>query len=371
MFGGSKGRKGGKHVRSAKKETSAASTERHPKKVHRISTDPKKKSHNGSTLKGPVVSNSGGNASRDFANDRQQIPFKNKLEERAYKKANRIPLYAPASGGKKGDGDATAKRSSGASSAAQRRAIMKAKGDDAVLEHFRTKLSSSTFRLLNEQIYNSPVAFASQLLRDPSTYADYHNGYRQQLEQWPLKPSQVVVDALLGDRRGRFLANKAKSMPGYIPTSWVIADMGCGDAQIAQAMRPKGYTVHSFDFCAVNDYVTVANTTSVPLDNNTVDICIFSLSLMSTDYVECLYEAFRVLKPKRLLKIIEVRSRVPHPKRFSELVESIGFYLDYYDTVGKYFVAYDFIKREDQAKANRGVKYDPREVLVASLYKKR
>ncbi|RNF23174.1 putative methyltransferase [Trypanosoma conorhini] len=368
MLGGAKQR----HGRSAKKAATATATTA-AKKSNKPGTPLQTKGHNGSTLKGPVVAHASGNASRDSANDRQQIPFKSKLEERAYKRAKRIPRYAPAPGGNGsgGSGSAVAKRPSGASSAAQRRAILRAKGDDAVLEHFRTKLSSSTFRLLNEQIYNSTVAFASQLLRDPSTYADYHNGYRQQLEQWPLKPSQVIVEALLGDRRGRFLANKAKSMPGYIPTSWVIADMGCGDAQVAQAMRPKGYTVHSFDFCAVNEYVTVANATSVPLDDNSVDICIFSLSLMSTDYVECLYEAFRVLKPKRLLKIVEVRSRIPHPKRFSELVENIGFDLDYHDTVGDYFVAYDFLKREGQTKANRGVKYDPQEVLVASLYKKR
>ncbi|ESL08474.1 hypothetical protein TRSC58_03823 [Trypanosoma rangeli SC58] len=371
MLGGAKQRNLKRHERPAKKATTTAAAGKPAGKSNKPGTAPRTKSHNGSTLTGPVVAHAGGSAGRDSANDRQQIPFRSKMEERAYKKAKRIPRYAPGPGGDNNNSSVVAKRPSGASSAAQRRAILKAKGDDAILEHFRTKLSSSTFRLLNEQIYNSTVAFASQLLRDPSTYADYHNGYRQQLEQWPLKPTQVILEALLGDRRGRFLANKAKSMPGYIPTSWVIADMGCGDAQIAQTMQPKGYTVYSFDFCAVNEYVTVANATSVPLDGNSVDICIFSLSLMSTDYVECLYEAFRVLKPKRLLKIVEVRSRIPHPGRFSELVENIGFDLDYHDTVGDYFVAYDFLKREGQAKANRGVRYDPQEVLVASLYKKR
>nr|CCC89299.1 unnamed protein product [Trypanosoma congolense IL3000] len=160
-------------------------------------------------------------------------------------------------------------------------------------------------------------------------------------------------------------------MPGHIPPSWVIADMGCGDALIAQTLKPKGYTVHSFDLHAVNEHVTVANIARVPLEKNSVDICVFSLSLMSTDYIKCLYEAFRILKPKRLLKIVEVRSRVPNPGRFAKLVENIGFSLDFHDTVGDYFVAYDFIKVGGQSHPNREQIYDPQEVLVPSLYKKR
>ncbi|CAJ16052.1 ribosomal RNA-processing protein 8, putative [Trypanosoma equiperdum] len=322
-------------------------------------------------LYGPVVVHSSGCASRDSANDRRGIPFKNKHEEREYKKAKHIPKYAPNPTGGKGENGEPTPRPSGASSAAQRRAIRRVRDDDSVLEHFRTKLSASTFRLLNEQIYNSPISSVAELLRDPSTYADYHNGYRQQIQQWPIKPYDVILQALLEDRRGRFVANKAKSMPGYIPSSWVIADMGCGDAQVAQALCPKGYTVHSFDLHAMNEYVTVANIAHVPLEKKSVDICIFSLSLMSTDYIKCLYEAFRILKPKRLLKIVEVRSRVPHPRRFAELVEGIGFTLDYHDTVGDYFVAYDFIKLDGQESANQHPKYDPQEVLVPSLYKKR
>ncbi|ORC89041.1 putative methyltransferase [Trypanosoma theileri] len=369
MLGNAKKRNTEKFKKSAKKESKPTSkAEGAASASNNINN--KKKNRNASVLKGPVVSHASGGASRDSANDRRQIPFKNSYEERAYKKANRIPRYAPSPGDGKSNA-APMQKACGASSAAQRRAILKMKNDDDLLEHFRTKLSSSTFRLLNEQIYSSNVAFANQLLKDPSTYADYHNGYQQQLQQWPMKPSQVIIEALLGDRRGRFLANKAKSMPGYIPTSWVIADMGCGDAQIAQALKPKGYTVHSFDFCAVNPHVTVANAAKVPLENDSVDICIFSLSLMSTDYEKCLLEAFRVLKPGRLLKIVEVRSRIPHPRRFAELVEEIGFTLDYHDAVGDYFVAYDFLKRTGQTEANKEFRYDPQEVLVASLYKKR
>lgn len=40
------------------------------------------------------------------------------------------------------------------------------------------------------------------------------------------------------------------------PKSLVVADMGCGEAKIAQSVKQK---VHSFDFIKLNDYVTECN----------------------------------------------------------------------------------------------------------------
>ncbi|CAJ1023416.1 Hypothetical methyltransferase/Methyltransferase domain containing protein, putative [Leishmania lindenbergi] len=325
------------------------------------------KRKDGSTLKGPVVSHGDYMASRDSANNRKNVPFSNKMEEKIYRKEHRVPKYNSIVD----PGRQNLAKAAGASSAAQRRRVLRQKGDEDLLDHFRARLNASTFRLLNEQVYNAPTALASRLLRDESTFRDYHTGYHQQLVQWPMNPNTLIVEALLGDRRGRFLANKGKSMPGHLPPSWVVADMGCGEAQIAAALKPKGYTVHSFDFFALNPLVTVADTTRVPLEDNSVDICVFSLSLMATDYVKSLFEAFRILKPKRLLKIIEVRSRVPFPRKFAELVEDIGFDMDYSDVAGDYFVAFDFIKKDKQAAANTQLRHEPSDVLVPSLYKKR
>ncbi|KAK7202188.1 ribosomal RNA-processing protein 8 [Novymonas esmeraldas] len=320
-----------------------------------------------STLKGPVVSHGDFTASRDSANNRKNIPFSSTMEERVYRREHRVPKYNAIVDPQQQN----AAKAAGASSAAQRRRVLRQKGDEDVLDHFRERLNASTFRLLNEQVYNAPTTLASRLLRDESTFRDYHTGYHQQLVQWPMNPNTLMVESLLGDRRGRFLANKGKSMPGHIPPSWVVADMGCGEAQIAAALKPKGYTVHSFDFFALNSYVTVADTTKVPLPDNSVDVCIFSLSLMATDYIKSLAESFRILKPKRLLKVVEVRSRVPFPRQFAELVEDIGFDVDYNDVAGDYFVAFDFIKRDGQTTANTELRHDPGDVLVPSLYKKR
>lgn len=342
-------------------------------------------SRNRSTLKGPVVAYEY-KGSRDSGNDKKQAPFATKKDQTLYERKHPHLLQAnkgeggPAAAGnaKPASGAPTsAKREHTADSKSHRRHLRHARSGDDLLDQFRTKLQSSTFRLLNEQIYSSPNAFAGQLLRDPSTFEDYHRGYRLQLVQWPMNPNKIIIDAILGDKRGRFLANKAKSMPGFTPTGWVVCDMGCGDAQIAKALAPKGYKVHSFDFCPPKDapegLVVVADSAHVPLESKSVEICVFSLSLMATDYFDSLLEAFRVLKPKRLLKIVEVRSRIPNPNAFAALVESIGFTCDWFDVAGDYFIAFDFIKNDggEHAEANTQPLHHPGDVLLPSLYKKR
>jgi ribosomal RNA-processing protein 8 len=327
------------------------------------------KSTNRSTLKGPVVQHAAtvglpswdsGNVRKQVAPGQQQLQGQSGASGKQNKRLARDGL-APA--------QVRAELGFGSSSKTQRKAYARVHGD-ALLDSFKTKLTASTFRLLNEQVYSSPNAFAGQLLRDPTTFGDYHEGYRAQLRQWPVNPNQLIIDSILKDKRGRFCANKSKALQGYTPTSWVIADMGCGDAQVAAALRPAGYTVHSFDFCAANDLVTVASSTAVPLERASVDVCVFSLSLMATDFFDSLLEAHRILKPKRLLKVIEVRSRIPHPQSFAELVEGIGFSCDWCDVAGDYFVAFDFI-RNDAPEANIQPYHNPGDVLLPSLYKKR
>jgi hypothetical protein len=218
---------------------------------------------------------------------------------------------------------------------------------DALLDSFKQRLSGSTFRLLNEQLYTTPSPYAAQLLKDKSRFREYHDGYRHQLAMWPTNPNQLVIDALLGDRRGRFAQNKKQHVAGHIPPSWVIADMGCGEAGIAKAMLKAGHghKVHSFDLCNEgNPLVTVSDIAHTPLDDASVDVTVFCLALMSTNWFDFLVEAHRILKDNKLLKVVEVRSRLPKPEQFVGLVEALGFTSTWWDTVDTHFIAFDFVK---------------------------
>jgi hypothetical protein len=56
-----------------------------------------------------------------------------------------------------------------------------------------------------------------------------------------------------------------------------------------------------------------------------VDVAVFCLSLMGTNYVDFIREAHRVLKEGSELKIAEVISRFSDVDAFIELMDELGF----------------------------------------------
>jgi ribosomal RNA-processing protein 8 len=78
-----------------------------------------------------------------------------------------------------------------------------------------------------------------------------------------------------------------------------VADMGCGEAALAQHFQKrKGIKVRSFDLAKVNEFVEVCDMASVPLEDESTDITIFCLSLMGTNFLSFLREACRYTKLK-------------------------------------------------------------------------
>jgi ubiquinone/menaquinone biosynthesis C-methylase UbiE len=65
----------------------------------------------------------------------------------------------------------------------------------------------------------------------------------------------------------------------------------------------------------------------VPLDDETIDVAIFSLSLMGSNFVDYLKEAKRCLKRDGWLWIAEPSSRISDIEQFKELVRKLGFYM--------------------------------------------
>jgi ribosomal RNA-processing protein 8 len=77
----------------------------------------------------------------------------------------------------------------------------------------------------------------------------------------------------------------------------VVADLGCGDAALAQHFqKQKSVKVRSFDLVKVNEFVEVCDMANVPLDNGSIDIAIFCLSLMGTNFLAFIREACRYTK---------------------------------------------------------------------------
>ena len=100
-----------------------------------------------------------------------------------------------------------------------------------------------------------------------------------------------------------------------------IADLGCGDAQLARSLTDSGASgqlrlkVLSFDLHSCSPLVTKADISHLPLDNGSVNVAICCLALMGINWTSFIEEAYRVLHFKGELWIAEIKSRFGRTKQ--------------------------------------------------------
>ena len=189
------------------------------------------------------------------------------------------------------------------------------KNNNSIQQAFKARLAGSRFRILNEELYTTTSQKSYDKFREhPELFEQYHQGFRHQVESWPQNPVDVIVKSL---------TNKYQKKSKKATSRVVVADFGCGDAQLAKdllAVKPKTakasdnkmFKVHSFDLVSPNELVTACDMANVPLPDKSVDVCVFCLSLMGTNLADFIREAHRVLKDDGRVKIAEVRSRIEY-----------------------------------------------------------
>ncbi|KFZ08241.1 hypothetical protein V502_09468 [Pseudogymnoascus sp. VKM F-4520 (FW-2644)] len=189
----------------------------------------------------------------------------------------------------------------------------------------RQKLVSARFRHLNQTLYTTPSAHSLSLFSEnPEMFHEYHEGFRRQVEVWPENPVDTYIEAVR--RRGKVAANPrgkgehpdtAKEpdrmpLPRTVGTCY-IADLGCGDAKLTQALEKEKKAlkvqVFSYDLQNPSPFVTKADICNLPLEDNSCDVAIFCLALMGTNWVDFIEEAYRILHWKGELWIAEIKSR--------------------------------------------------------------
>ncbi|KAI1726561.1 putative methyltransferase domain-containing protein [Ditylenchus destructor] len=211
------------------------------------------------------------------------------------------------------------------------------------------RLTTSRFRFLNELLYTSNSKDTVKMFEDDQEAFDvYHKGYQLQVKKWPIDPVRKLIMDLCA-----------------LPESSVVADVGCGDAKIAQALGKK-FTIHSFDLVARNEYITVADMAALPLEKGSVDVAVYCLSLMGTNLSDFFKEANRILKIGGKLKIVEVSSRFRSVARFVIAVQKMGFNLKRKKLLSDFFLFMTFEKiGKVELKRPHGL------ILKPCLYKKR
>lgn len=119
--------------------------------------------------------------------------------------------------------------------------------------------------------------------------------------------------------------------------------MGCGDAYLARTL--KGYKIHSFDLVRYNEHITVSDIKKVPLEDESVDVIVFCLSLMGRNFVEFIIEAKRILKSNGILIVCEITSRIVSIKDFLKIFDCIQFSLSKKKDIHNYFQMFVFRKK--------------------------
>ncbi|XP_048534800.1 ribosomal RNA-processing protein 8 isoform X1 [Triticum urartu] len=233
-------------------------------------------------------------------------------------------------------------------------AIPKGRKPTSLLEKMRARLSGGHFRMLNEKLYTCSGQDAFDYFKnEPELFDVYHAGYQEQMSHWPEQPVNVIIKWLKSHNK-----------------SWTVADFGCGNAAVAKNVKNK---VFSIDLVSDDPSVIACDMAHTPLEPSSVDVAIFCLSLMGTNFPSYLQEANRVLKPSGWLLIAEVRSRLDpntggaDPDKFSEAISQLGFNLISKDEKNKMFVLFYFRKKE-KSKVAKNIEWPQ---LKPCLYKRR
>src|SRR5437867_3579903 len=144
------------------------------------------------------------------------------------------------------------------------------------------------------------------LRQDNWTYPLFLPLYQEARKDWPVVPYEEVI-------------KWCQRRSGY-----TIADFGCGEAKLAEALCER-HTVYSFDHVAINDDVVACEMAHIPLNDQTLDVAVFSLSLMGSNFTDYVREAYRTLKLDGHLHIYEATSRFSDRAAFADGLKRLGF----------------------------------------------
>jgi len=223
-----------------------------------------------------------------------------------------------------------------------------------------TKLRTSRFRYLNQQLYTQTGEASFKMFKkDPAAFKAYHEGYMEQASKWPD-----------GDPLHNIIMDIMKQCKSTRLESPQIADFGCGEARLARSL--PSMNVASLDLIAMSPNVTACDMANSPLNADSIDIVVFCLSLMGTNLKDYLYEANRVLKIGGIMKIAEVKSRFSNigVDGFIATITEYGFQIickTANDEDKSYFLFFDLKKIYNCRKKKKL----PEVMLKPCIYKKR
>lgn len=167
-----------------------------------------------------------------------------------------------------------------------------------------------------------------RLQLDPSEWYLYHTLYREARAAWAERPVDRIAERI------------------RVRPDWVVGDFGCGECLLQDNLPNK---VIGIDHVAAREGVIACDMAATSLDDESLDVAVFSLSLMGTNWCDYLKEAHRTLKPYGYLVIAEPAGRWrDEPPTLRAAVESTGFRL-----VGDVEQRYEFVYLTDSRRISK------------------
>lgn len=103
----------------------------------------------------------------------------------------------------------------------------------------------------------------------------------------------------------------------------LVVDMGCGRAQIAEYFQnDKRFDFTNYDHVSSDDTVISCDISNIPLEDDSVEICILSLAMWGSNCREYIQEANRILESNGLLYIIEPTKRWSEKDEQGNIIET-------------------------------------------------
>ena len=144
---------------------------------------------------------------------------------------------------------------------------------------------------------------------NPDSWRHYHALRNESMKDWEEIPYEHIA---------KKIKNKKHK----------VVDFGCGENKFKNCIPNNNVT--SFDHVAFDDTVIACDMKDVSqwLEEESVDICVFSLALWGTNYKDYITEAYRVLNYGGVIHIAEPGKYYETPEQeeeFKNLIEAVGF----------------------------------------------
>ena len=165
------------------------------------------------------------------------------------------------------------------------------------VEQFRTRTKTLISQYHNKFCKMRTENMAQYFQENPQEFVEYHRVRDENFQtydpaDWPYNRIIVELDKIKSKR------------------SRHVVDMGCGTAKISAHFKDdRRFQFTNYDHVAINETVEVCDITHMPLEDDSVEICVMSLCLWGPNKEESIMEAYRVLDSGGTLFLIDVTMR--------------------------------------------------------------